>query len=112
MKMVTAIIRPLRLDDVVNALEAMGLDRLVVSEVRGVGRTPPSRRSLPDLPQTLRLPSRTKIEIAVANEQVRSVIDAICTAGAIGLAGDGKIFVSDLECAVRIRNGERGERAL
>jgi nitrogen regulatory protein P-II 2 len=112
MKMVTAFIRPLRLDDVVDALEAIGVDKLTVTEVRGVGRTPPAKRSVPDESQTPQLPPRTKIEMAVTNETVSKVIEAIRVAAALGLAGDGKIFVGDLEDAVRIRTGERGELAL
>ncbi len=112
MKMVTAIIRPLRLDDVVDALEAIGVGKLMVTEVRGVGRTPAPRRTFPDVPPSPQLPPRTKIEMAVAAEQVPKVIGAIRAAAAMGMAGDGKIFVSELECAVRIRNGERGEPAL
>jgi nitrogen regulatory protein P-II 2 len=106
MKMVTAIIRPLRLDDVVDALEAIGVDKLMVTEVRGVGRTLPPRRALSDAPP------RTKIEMAVSSEQLPKVIEAIRAAAASGRAGDGKIFVSELEDAVRIRNGQRGEQAL
>jgi len=83
-----------------------------VTEVQGVGRTPPPRRTFPDVPPPPQLPPRTKIEMAVASEQVPKVIEAIRAAAAIGLAGDGKIFVSELEGAVRIRNGERGEPAL
>ena len=112
MKMVTAIIRPLRLDDVVDALEAIGVDKLTVTEVSGVGRTPPTRRSSPDVPPTQQLPPRTKIEIAVPTEKVPQVIEAIRTAVASGLAGDGKIFVYDIANTIRIRTGETGQAAL
>jgi nitrogen regulatory protein P-II 1 len=65
-----------------------------------------------DVPPPPLLPPRTKIEMAVAGEQVPKVIEAIRAAAVKGLAGDGKIFVSELEDSVRIRNGERGEQAL
>jgi nitrogen regulatory protein PII len=112
MKMVTAIIRPLRLDDVVEALEAIGVDKLIVTEVRGVGRTPLAKRNVSDASQTPQLPPRAKIEMAVSNKTVSKVIAAIRIAAAHGMAGDGKIFVGNLEDAVRIRTGERGEPAL
>jgi nitrogen regulatory protein PII len=112
MKLVTAIIRPLRLDDVVDALEAIGVRKLTVTAATGVGRTPPPKRVLADLPQPGVLPARSKLEMAVAGDQVPRVIAAIRAAAATGKAGDGKIFVSELEEAVRIRSGERGEPAL
>ncbi len=105
MKLVTAVIQPLRLDDVVDALAAIGVDRLTVTEVKGVGRTGPPERTFPDSPPPPGLPSRTRIEMAVSAAMLPEVIEAIRKAAVSGKAGDGKIFVTELDRAVRIRDG-------
>jgi nitrogen regulatory protein PII len=112
MKMLTAIIRPERLDDVVEALEAIGIDKLTVTEVAGVGQTPPAKHAFPQEPGLPQLHPRREIEIAVASERVPKAIAAIRAAAATDKPGDGNIVVAELEGAVRIRNRESGVKAL
>jgi nitrogen regulatory protein P-II 2 len=97
MKMVTAIIQPFRLDDVVDALEAIGVGKFTVTEVRGIGRTKPERRVNPDEPPPMPLPPRIKIEVAVTVERLPELIEAIQRVAVTGRPGDGKIFVMELE---------------
>lgn len=112
MKMLTAIIRPERLDDVVEALEAIGIDKLTVTEVTGVGRILPAKHAAPQEPGLPQLHPRREIEIAVASERVPRTIAAISAAAATDKPGDGKISVVELEGALRIRNRESGVKAL
>ena len=112
MKMLTAIIRPERLDDVVEALEAIGIDKLTVTEVAGVGQTPPAKHAFPQEPGLPQLHPRREIEIAVASERVPKAIAAIRAAAAADTPGDGNVVVAELEGAVRIRNRESGVKAL
>ena len=107
MKLVHAIIQPLRLDDVIDALLAIGVDRITVSEARGIGRTLPPKRESPEAPPPPPLPQRTCIEAAVVDETLPQVITAIRKAAASGKPGDGKIFVTELKRVVRIRDGAR-----
>jgi len=112
MKMVTAIVRPERLDDTVDALAAIGLDKLGVSEVTGVDGNLPMESAIDQEPG-MRQPSPYKeIEVAMAGEQVPAAIAAIRAAAAEGKPGDGKIFVRELKDIIRIRSGERGLKAL
>ena len=111
MKMVTAIIQPFRLDDVVDALEALGAEDFTVTEVKGVGRTKPERRVHPDEPPPTPLPPRIKIEVAVTVERLPELIEAIQRAAVSGRPGDGKIFVIELEHVLRIENHRR-DRAI
>jgi nitrogen regulatory protein P-II 2 len=105
MKLVCAVIQPLRLDDVIDALVAIGVDRITVTEARGIGRTPPPKRDAPDARPPPPLPQRTCIETAVPAEVLSDVLAAIRKAAASGRPGDGKIFVSELTRVVRIRDG-------
>ncbi|HEU0202013.1 MAG TPA: P-II family nitrogen regulator [Burkholderiaceae bacterium] len=105
MKMVTAIVQPLRLDDVIDALAAIGVDRITVTEVRGVGRSAPPKRDSPEAPPPPPLPPRTRIEMAVPADELPEVLAAIRKAAASGRPGDGKIFVSELARVIRIRDG-------
>jgi nitrogen regulatory protein PII len=107
MKLVCAVIQPLRLDDVIDALGAIGIDRVTVSEVRGVGRTAPPKRDSPEAPPHPPMPLRTCIEAAVPAEVLPAVLSAIRKAAASGRPGDGKIFVTELARVVRIRDGKR-----
>ena len=106
MKMVTAIIQPLRLDEVVQALEVIGVDRLTITQVIGVGRTGPRKRIHPDEPPPAPLPPRTMIQVAVRAALLPEVIAAIRKGAVSGKPGDGKIFISEIERVIRVRDGE------
>jgi nitrogen regulatory protein P-II 1 len=99
MKKIEAVIQPHKLDEVKDALIGIGVDGMTISEVRG-------QEYKVDL-----LP-KVKVEMVVPAERVDQIVGVLCTAARSGKIGDGKIFVSSMEDAVRIRNGERGELAL
>jgi nitrogen regulatory protein P-II 2 len=112
MKLITAIIKPFKLDTVREALSALGVQGITVTEVRGYGRQK-SHTELYRGPEYLTefLP-KTKVEVAVDDSQLDPVIEAIAQAAHTGKIGDGKILVADLLQIVRIRTGERGIAAL
>ncbi|MTJ80440.1 MAG: P-II family nitrogen regulator [Telmatospirillum sp.] len=112
MKYVVAIIKPFKLDEVREALSAIGIQGLTVSEVRGFGRQKGQTEIYRGAEYTVNFLPKTKIEIAVADDVVDQVVDAIRTAANSGKIGDGKIFVSDLNSVVRIRTGETNDQAL
>ncbi len=103
-KLVTAIVRPSRLDAVVDALAILGVDRLTVTETRGFDRSARGADATPS--------AADMVEVAVADERLQAVMEALRVAAHTGRAGDGMMFVTDLVGAVRIRNRERGEQAL
>lgn len=109
MKMVTAVIQPFRLDAVVDALAAIRVHRFTITEVRGVGRTGPSKRTDSYGPPPVPIPPRTMIEVAVRATMLPEVIAAIREAAASGKPGDGKIVVTEIERVVRIRDGKTEE---
>jgi len=112
MKMICAIIRPHRLDEVKNSLADIGVTGLTVSEVRGAGRQKGQIERYRGSEYSVDLLSKMKIEIGVSDRQCDEVVRAICGAAHTGEVGDGKIFVYDLVEAVRIRTGESGEDSL
>jgi nitrogen regulatory protein P-II 2 len=112
MKMVTAIIKPFRLDDVRDALSQIGVKGITVSEVKGFGRQKGHTELYRGAEYTVDFLPKTKIEAAVATDIVDQVVDAISAAARTGKIGDGKIFVYDIEQVVRIRTGETGAEAL
>jgi nitrogen regulatory protein P-II 2 len=112
MKMVTAIIKPFRLDDVRDALSQIGVKGITVSEVKGFGRQKGHTELYRGAEYTVDFLPKTKIEAAVGTDIVDQVVEAISTAARTGKIGDGKIFVYDIEQVVRIRTGETGEEAL
>ena len=112
MKKVEAIIKPFKLDEVKSALSKIGVQGLTVSEVRGFGRQKGHKEQYRGAEYTIDFVPKVKIEIAVSDANVAGVIDAITRAARTGEIGDGKIFVSPLEEAIRIRTGERGESAV
>ena len=112
MKKVEAIIKPFKLDEVKSALSKIGVQGLTVSEVRGFGRQKGHKEQYRGAEYTIDFVPKVKIEIAVSDAAVVGVIDAITRAARTGEIGDGKIFVSPLEEAIRIRTGERGESAV
>lgn len=112
MKMVTAIVKPFRLDDVRDALSQIGVKGITVSEVKGFGRQKGHTELYRGAEYTVDFLPKTKIEAAVGADIVDQVVDAISAAARTGKIGDGKIFVYDIEQVVRIRTGETGADAL
>ena len=112
MKLVTAIVKPFRLDDVRNALSEVGIQGMTVSEVKGFGRQRGHTELYRGAEYVVDFLPKIKIEIGIAADMVDKVIDAITGAANTGKIGDGKIFVSSLEQAIRIRTGETGPDAL
>src|SRR5258706_2659584 len=105
MKMVEAVIKPFKLDEVKNALSHIGVQGLTVSEVRGFGRQKGHKEQYRGAEYTIDFVPKVKVEVVVADAAVAGVIDAITRAAHTGEIGDGKIFVSPLEDAIRIRTG-------
>ena len=112
MKMVTAIIKPFKLDDVREALSEIGVQGLTTTEVKGFGRQKGHTELYRGAEYVVDFLPKVKLEIAVAADQVDAVIEAISKAAQSGKIGDGKIFVTSIEQAIRIRTGESGEEAL
>ena len=112
MKLVTAIIKPFKLDDAREALSDVGIQGLTVTEVKGFGRQKGHTELYRGAEYVVDFLPKSKLEIAVPDSQVDTVIEAIKSATGTGKIGDGKIFVSDLGEAVRIRTGETGDEAL
>jgi nitrogen regulatory protein P-II 2 len=112
MKLVTAIIKPFKLDDVREALSEIGVQGVTVTEVKGFGRQKGHTELYRGAEYVVDFLPKVKLEIAVDNGMVDKVIEAISKAAQTGKIGDGKIFVSSLEQAIRIRTGETGIDAL
>ena len=112
MKMIEAIIKPFKLDEVKDALLEIGVHGMTVTEVKGFGRQKGSKETYRGAEYTTDFVPKLKIEVYVADNQVARVIEAITRSAKTGTVGDGKIFVSDLSTVVRIRTGETGESAL
>ena len=112
MKLVTAIIRPFKQDDVKDALSQIGVMGMTVSEVKGFGRQKGHTEIYRGAEYAIDFIPKTKIEVAVADDLVDKVVDAIVESAKGNKVGDGKIFVTDLEEVVRIRTGETGDEAL
>ena len=112
MKIVTAIIKPFKLDEVRDALTAIGVHGLTVTEVKGYGRQKGHTEIYRGTEYSVSFLPKLKIEVAVASDNVDKVVEAIVGAANTGQIGDGKIFVSPLEHAVRIRTGETDAEAL
>lgn len=112
MKLVTAIVKPFRLDDVRNALGEVGVQGMTVSEVKGFGRQRGHTELYRGAEYVVDFLPKAKIEVAVADDRVDEVIEAIVNSAKTGKVGDGKIFVTPLEQVYRIRTGETGNNAL
>jgi nitrogen regulatory protein P-II 2 len=112
MKIVMAIIKPFKLEEVRDALTAIGVHGLTVTEVKGYGRQKGHTEIYRGAEYAVSFLPKIKIEVAVSNDLVGKVIDAITGAARTGQIGDGKIFVSSIERAVRIRTGETDQDAL
>lgn len=112
MKKVEAIFKPFKLDDVKEALNDIGIHGLTVTEVKGYGRQKGHTELYRGAEYVVDFIPKVKIEVVVSDEQVSLVVDAIMLSAKTGRIGDGKIFVLQVEEAIRIRTGERGEEAL
>jgi nitrogen regulatory protein P-II 2 len=112
MKMVMAVIKPFKLDDVREALTALGIEGLTVTEVKGFGRQKGQTEIYRGAEYSVNFLPKVKLEVAIPAKLEKKVVEAIQTAAGTGRIGDGKIFVYDLATAVRIRTGETGKDAL
>lgn len=112
MKMITAIIKPFKLDDVRDAISETGIQGMTVTEVRGFGRQKGHTELYRGAEYVVDFLPKLKLEVAVPDDRVDAVVEAIADSAASGRIGDGKIFVQALEQAIRIRTGEEGDKAL
>ena len=112
MKLVNAIIKPFKLDDVRDALSAIGIQGLTITEVKGFGRQKGHTELYRGAEYVVDFLPKVKIEIAAADDRLDEIIEAIQKAANTGKIGDGKIFVVNLEQVIRIRTGEAGEEAI
>ncbi|MFL3654558.1 MAG: P-II family nitrogen regulator [Halioglobus sp.] len=112
MKLITAIVKPFKLDDVREALSEIGVQGITVTEVKGFGRQKGHTELYRGAEYVVDFLPKIKIEVAVAGDAVDQTIEAITNAANTGKIGDGKVFVSDLEQVIRIRTGETGEDAI
>jgi nitrogen regulatory protein PII len=112
MKLISAIIKPFKLDDVRAALSELGVSGMTVTEVKGFGRQRGHTELYRGAEYVVDFVPKTRIEVAVKDGLVDQVIEAIVTSARTGKVGDGKIFVSELERAIRIRTGESDDQAL
>ena len=112
MKLITSVIKPFKLEDVRQALAEAGVQGMTVTEVKGFGRQKGHTELYRGAEYSVDFVPKTKIEAAVANELVDAAVEAIVASAGTGSIGDGKVFVSDLIQATRIRTGETGDQAL
>ncbi len=112
MKLITAVIKPFKLEEVKEALAAAGIEGMTVTEVKGFGRQKGHTEIYRGSEYTVDFLPKVKIEVAVADDVAGKAVDAIAKAAKTGKIGDGKIFVLPLEEVVRIRTDERGESAV
>ena len=112
MKLVTAIVRPEKLDSVRGSLESYGVQGLTVSEANGYGRQRGHTEVYRGAEYTVDLLPKIRIEVLVANEWLNDIVDVLVSTANTGRAGDGKVWVVNVEEALRVRTGERGDSAL
>ncbi len=112
MKLITAIIKPFKLDDVREALADNGVQGITVTEVKGFGRQKGHTELYRGAEYVVDFLPKVKVEVAVDESRLEGVLDAICSAANSGKIGDGKVFVTPLEDVIRIRTGERGNDAV
>lgn len=112
MKMITAIIKPFRLDDVRDALNQIGISGMTVEEVKGYGRQKGHTELYRGAEYVVEFQPKVRLQLAISDDRVEAAIEAICKSANTGKIGDGKIFVSALEQSIRIRTGETGNDAL
>src|SRR5271154_2446743 len=112
MKMITAIVKPFKLDEVRAALMALGVSGMSVTEIKGFGRQRGHTELYRGAEYTVDFVPKSRLEVAVKSDMVDQVVDAIVNTAKTGKVGDGKIFISDLDKVVRIRTGETDDTAL
>lgn len=112
MKLVAAVVKPFKLEEIKDALLEIGVQGMTVSEVKGFGRQKGHKETYRGQEYTIEFVPKIKIEVAVTDAQVSRVIEVISRAAKTGSIGDGKIFIQELNEVVRIRTGETGETAL
>ena len=112
MKLITAVIKPFRLDDVRNALAEVGVQGMTVTEVKGFGRQKGHMEVYRGVEYEVQFLPKIKIEVAVPDDRLDEVLNTIESSAKTGEIGDGKIFVYDLKEVIRIRTGEKGEEAI
>ena len=112
MKRITAIIKPFKLDEVKEALAALGVEGMTVSEVKGFGRQKGHTEIYRGSEYTVDFLPKIKIEVVLGDDRVNGAVEAIVKAAKTGKIGDGKVFVSPIENAIRIRTEEKGEHAV
>jgi nitrogen regulatory protein P-II 1 len=112
MKKIEAIVQPFKLDEVKEALQAIGIEGMTISEVRGHGRQKGHKEVYRGQEYTVDLLPKVKVELVVSDNRVDEVVRTVVSAARTGKIGDGKIFVLDVVDAIRIRNDDRGEAVL
>jgi nitrogen regulatory protein P-II 1 len=112
MKKIEAVIQPHKLDEVKDALKAIGVDGITISEVRGHGRQKGHTETYRGAEYTVDLLPKVKLEMVAVDGRVEEILTALSAAAKSGKIGDGKIFVSPIEETIRIRNGDRGDSAI
>ncbi len=112
MKLLTAIIKPFKLEDVRTALADIGIQGLTITEVKGFGRQKGHTELYRGAEYSIDFLPKVKLEAAISDTLVEQAIEVICQTGSTGKIGDGKIFITSIEQVVRIRTGETGESAL
>ncbi|MEY2700987.1 MAG: family nitrogen regulator [Pseudomonadota bacterium] len=112
MKLVTAVIKPFKLDDVREALSDIGVTGLTVTEVKGFGRQKGHTELYRGAEYVVDFLPKVKVEVALSDDMTESAVDAIIKAANTGKIGDGKIFIAPLEQVIRIRTGETGDQAV
>jgi nitrogen regulatory protein P-II 1 len=112
MKLVTAIVKPFKLEDVKSALEVLGVNGLTVTEVQGFGRQKGHTEVYRGAEYTVDFVPKVRIEVLVDDEDAGRVLDAVVDAARTGKIGDGKVWVTTVDAVIRVRTGERGHDAL
>ena len=112
MKLITAIIKPFKLEEVRQSLDLIGITGMTITEVKGFGRQKGHTELYRGAEYVIDFLPKIKVEIAVSNEQLGDVVDAITKSASTGKIGDGKIFVSSLDQVIRIRTGETDQDAI
>lgn len=112
MKKIEAVIKPFKLEEVKEALSALGIEGMTVSEVKGFGRQKGHTEIYRGSEYTVDFLPKIKVEVVLADEQVEEAVQAVIKAAKTGKIGDGKVFITPVENAIRIRTGELGEQAV
>ena len=112
MKLITAIIKPFKLDDVRDALKGLGVEGMTITEVKGFGRQRGQTEVYRGAEYTVNFVPKARVEVLAADGEAERIVDAIVETARTGKIGDGKIWVTDVEGVVRIRTGEKGADAL